>query len=171
MGTTSGHTSQDEPSCAGKVQPIEGTNFPSNHPFSCFQLTFSDVALFVNVPRCANAQGFSHGVERGRLHGTGASHIGLIGQMQAVVFWCQILCQCVEAAYEPYPYSCAAPNVEPQPYYGPSYFLVPYPSLTVSYDPYWPTRITPTSHPLFPVTYASRFRGEVRDGNCLMIYE
>ncbi|HXZ89757.1 MAG TPA: hypothetical protein VEG61_01735 [Candidatus Dormibacteraeota bacterium] len=74
------------------------------------------------------------------------------------------------AAYDPHGY----PDPTLCPYCGPNYYVVPYPSLTVSYDPYWPSRVAPTTRPLTPVSNQPsihRFRGEVRVGNCLMIYE
>jgi hypothetical protein len=74
-----------------------------------------------------------------------------------------------QATYDPYAY----PDPMGCPYCGQNVYAVPYPSLTVSYDPYWPTRVTPSAHPLVPYSNVStrRFRGEVRIGNCLLIYE
>jgi hypothetical protein len=71
-----------------------------------------------------------------------------------------------QAAYDPYAYQ------EPTawPYCAPSAYAVPYPSLTVLYDPYWASRVTPSTRPLAFMS-TRRFRGEVRIGNCLMIYE
>ena len=65
----------------------------------------------------------------------------------------------------PYPY-----YTEQSPYYAASPILVPYPTHTFSYDPYWPSRVTPSAHPLVFVS-TKRFRGEVHSGNCLLIYE
>jgi len=67
----------------------------------------------------------------------------------------------------PYPYYA---EQSPYPYYAASPILVPYPTHTFTYDPYWPSRVTPSTNPLVFVS-TKRFRGEVRAGNCLLIYE
>ncbi|MGP8069157.1 MAG: hypothetical protein ACLP5V_04650 [Candidatus Bathyarchaeia archaeon] len=71
------------------------------------------------------------------------------------------------AEQTPYPYY---PEQNPYPYYAPNPILVPYPTHTFTYDPYWASRVTPSTHPLVFVS-TQRFRGEVRSGNCLLIYE
>jgi hypothetical protein len=96
--------------------------------------------------------------------------IHLIGQTPSVGSKREIMYPSDQVAYDPYAYS--DPTV-PQ-YCGPNYYVVPYPSLTVSYDPYWPGRVAPTTRPLElvpPPGSVRRFRGEVRVGNCLLIYE
>ena len=101
------------------------------------------------------------------------------------------MCQCAEPIPSPYPtydlYDPAAvmyPPVETAPY------LYPYPayepppppfgiplipivpvSTGVVYDPYWPSRVTPSHRPLLLVSPMKRFRGEIRAGNCLMVVE
>jgi len=82
------------------------------------------------------------------------------------------------ASYEanPYPYQPYDANSYPYPPYEPNpppaYAAVPYPVYpTVTYDPYWPSRVTPSHRPLLLVSRVKRFRGEVHSGNCLLIVE
>ena len=74
------------------------------------------------------------------------------------------MCQCQQNPYNPYasPVLC--------PYCTPPVYAIPYPSLTVYYDPYWPSKVSQSTNPIRFVPNG-RFRGEVRVGNCLMIYE
>gem|GEM_PF-4067765 len=93
-----------------------------------------------------------------------------------------MMCQCQQPMFNPYappeqspyfpqqsPYPYY-PEQNPYPCYASSPILVPYPTHTFTYDPYWPSRVTPSTHPLVFVS-PQRFRGEVRSGNCLLIYE
>ena len=86
------------------------------------------------------------------------------------------MCQCQQPMFNPYapPEQSAYqyyPEQNPYPYYAASPILVPYPTHTFTYDPYWPSRVTPSQHPLVFVSPTQRFRGEIRSGNCLLIYE
>ena len=70
--------------------------------------------------------------------------------------------------YEAVPY--APPPCEPVP--PPTYVAVPYPVYPpVTYDPFWPSRVTPSHRPLLLVSPTKRFRGEIRSGNCLLVVE
>ena len=120
-------------------------------------------------------------LERGRLNGTAAFHIRLIGQTRTVAIRRQDMCQCQQAVYEPYPYPAPTVSYDPYAYPAPPVsplcvpnYVVPYPSLTVSYDPYWAGRLAPTTIPLKAISTekpSARFRGEVLWGNWLLIYE
>jgi hypothetical protein len=73
-----------------------------------------------------------------------------------------------EAMYNPYPEAVPYAYPAPAPVVAP--IVIPVPTHTFTYDPYWPSRVTPSNHPLIPISTA-RFRGEILAGNCLMIYE
>ena len=86
----------------------------------------------------------------------------------------------------PYPYDPYA-SYETNPYPYPPYESNPYPQYaapvvpapvvaypvypTITYDPFWPSRVTPSHRPLVLVPPRRRFRGEIRSGNCLLIVE
>jgi len=142
--------------------------------FSVFQ-TFCDCQIVVLVApwHHAKSSASSSVVEHVRLNVAAAFRIRLIGQTRTVAVSGQDMCECQPPAYDPYAYP-ALPAPTPLPLWPVpvSYLAVPYPSLTVSYDPYWPTRVTPTTRPveLAPVK-GGRFRGEFMAGNWLLIYE
>ncbi|HUK26949.1 MAG TPA: hypothetical protein VLV31_00880 [Candidatus Acidoferrales bacterium] len=106
------------------------------------------------------------------------------------------MCQCQEATINPYPsydnnpypyeypydpnVSYYDPYAYPAPAPPPPEPVVPYPTVVyplpppppiVTYDPYWPSRVTPSHRPLLLVSPMKRFRGEIRQGNCLIIVE
>ena len=170
MGTTSGHT-RGEDSTKNKGISIDA-DFPRFFPFFHFQAFLHrvvlEVATLVDVSRRANVQDFFAPLERGKVNGLRTCHIPLIGQTRTVGEKGESMIQSQQVAYDPYAY----PDPAPCPYCMP-YYVAPYPSLTVSYDPYWPSRVAPTTRPLTPVSpaYTPRFRGEFRVGNCLLIYE
>ena len=74
----------------------------------------------------------------------------------------------IETVPYPYPYSAYEPP--PPPFGIPLIPIVPVPTGVV-YDPYWPSRVTPSHRPLLLVSPMKRFRGEIRSGNCLMVVE
>jgi hypothetical protein len=138
-------------------------------PLFLLQVRCLQMTMLWNVSRRANVQSFSAHLEHNKLNDDTVFRISLIGQTRSVDKGCQNMCQCQQATYDPYAYQ------DPMgcPYCGQNVYAVPYPSLTVSYDPYWPSRVTPSAHPLvsYPAVSTRRFRGEVRVGNCLLIYE
>jgi hypothetical protein len=137
-------------------------------PFSCYDFCLR-MAMFWNVLRCANVQSFSPQLEHNKLNDYAVFRIPLIGEARSVDNGCGNMCQCQQATYDPYAYS----DLMGYPYCAQYAYAVPYPSLEVLYDPYWPSRVTPSTHPLvsYPALSSRRFRGEVRVGNCLLIYE
>ena len=72
------------------------------------------------------------------------------------------------ASYETIPYPYVPYDANPYPPYAAMPYSI-YP--TVTYDPFWPSRVTPSNRPLLLVPPHKRFRGEIRAGNCLMIVE
>ena len=122
-----------------------------------------------DVLRRANVRTFCSRVEHKKLHENPVCRIRLIGEAPSDDQRCPNMCQCQQATYDPYLY----PDPMGCPYCAQSVYAVPYPSYSLTYDPYWPSRVTPSTHPLafYPPPSRRRFRGEIRLGNCLLIYE